>query len=360
VTGRPQDARSQPPHPAETSRLTDSVDSVATSVPVPVGISLAAPLERVHTFTLRGREGLDLLSVGVDVIADDPQRFEAELTTVQLGAIAVDSLAATAYRTLRTPRRIAADGLDVAYFCMVRLGRGEVEQDGRRGRHQAGSAVLLRSSSPYRSYLLPAPTSPPRSHVVLTSIPVNLLGGKAEKIAGLTAAPLPRSPLQAAANSFLTTVSLGLPQPGSATASFVEHAIVDLLLAVIAERTADSLPPESAEAGTRVRIRDFVLRRLPDAELGPARIASEFGISTRYLHRLFESEDSSVGSFIRHERLKKAARELADPTLRHLDLKAIAARSGFAGADQFGRAFKSRYGMTPREYRRVEKSDQSW
>jgi AraC-like DNA-binding protein len=147
-------------------------------------------------------------------------------------------------------------------------------------------------------------------------------------------------------------VSLGLPQPGSATANFVEHAIVDLILAVIAERTADSLPPESAEAGTRVRIRDFVLRRLPDTELGPRRIATEFGISTRYLHRLFESEDSSVGSFIRGERLKKAAGELIDPTLRHLDVKSIAARSGFAGPDQFSRAFKSRYGLSPRDYRR--------
>jgi AraC-like DNA-binding protein len=146
-----------------------------------------------------------------------------------------------------------------------------------------------------------------------------------------------------------------LPQPGSGAANFVEHAIVDLLLAVIAERTDESLPAESTEAGTRLRIRDFVLRRLPDTELGPQRIAGEFGISTRYLHRLFESEDTSVATFIRQERLKKAAGDLADPTLRHLDVKTIAARSGFAGADQFRRAFKSKYGVSPREFRRIDR-----
>jgi AraC-like DNA-binding protein len=144
-----------------------------------------------------------------------------------------------------------------------------------------------------------------------------------------------------------------LPQPGSAAANFVEHAIVDLLLAVLAEQVSETLPAESTEAGTRLRIRDFVLRRLADLELGPKRIAAEFGMSTRYLHRFFESEDTSVGSFIRGERLKKAAGELANPALRHLDVRAIATRSGFAGGDQFARAFKSKYGVTPRDYRRA-------
>jgi AraC-like DNA-binding protein len=105
-----------------------------------------------------------------------------------------------------------------------------------------------------------------------------------------------------------------------------------------------------------VRIRDFILRRLPDAELRPRRIATEFRISVRYLHRLFESEDTSGGSFIRDERLKKAAGELADPTMRHLDLKTIAARSGFGGADQFSRAFKARDGRPPGDFRRTDKA----
>jgi AraC-like DNA-binding protein len=321
------------------------------TVPVPVGISLAAPLARVHTFTLRGPAGIGVLSIGVDVRSPHPPTFAAELTTVQLGSIAIDSLSATSYATARAQRHIDADGLDALHFGLVRLGRGAVTQDGRSYRQQSGVAAWIRSAAPYRSRLEPSPPAA-RSHIIHTTVPMELLPGRAPKLAALTATALPNTPLVRAATNFLSTVSRGLPQPGSATANFVEHAIVDLLLAVIAERTADAMPAESVEAGTRVRIRDFVLRRLPDSELGPRRIASEFGISTRYLHRLFESEDTSVGSFIRRERLKKAAGELVDPTLRHLDLKAIATRSGFAGADQFARAFKSRYGMSPRDYRR--------
>jgi AraC family transcriptional regulator, positive regulator of tynA and feaB len=321
---------------------------------VPVGISLAAPLERVHTFTLRGAEGLAVLASGTDLLTPDPAAFEAELTTVQLGSIAVDALSATVYTAIRSARHVRDDGVDSVYFGLMRAGQGSVAQDRRVYQQQPGGACVLRTTVPYRAYTAPWPESARRSQVILTTIPMSLLPGKAAKIATMTAVALPKTPLVAAAANFLGTVSLGLPQPGSAAASFVEHAIVDLTLAVIAERTAEELPPESAEAGTRVRIRDFVMRRLPDTELGPRRIATEFGISIRYLHRLFESEDTSVSSFIRGERLKKAASELADPTLRHLDLKSIAARSGFGGADQFARAFKSRYGMTPRDYRRAD------
>jgi AraC-like DNA-binding protein len=324
-----------------------------TPVPVPVGISLAAPLERVHTFTLRGQEGVNMLSGSADLIVADPQHFEAELTTVQLGSIAVDSLRATAYVSVRTDKHIAADGFDAVYFALARQVRGRMSQDGRHADQSTGASWILRSCVPYRGELGPAPGST-RSHVILTTVPMTLLPGKAANVALLTATAIPRTALLVAATNFLGTVSMGLPQPGSATATFVEHAIVGLLLAVIAERTAESFPPASGEAGTRVRIRDFVLRRLPDLELGPQRIAAEFGISTRYLHRLFESEDASVGSFIRRERLKKAASELLDPALRHLDLKTIAMRSGFAGPDQFTRAFKTRYGMPPREYRRAQ------
>jgi AraC-like DNA-binding protein len=337
-------------------RRTDASAAVGPEpIPVPVGISLAAPLERVHTFTLRGQAGIDTLATGVDLITADPRRFEAELTTVQLGAIAVDSLSATAYRAVRTRRRLTADGLDVVHFCQLRLGRGAMEQDGRSAEQHAGSAMMLRSVAPYRSRIDPYPQTAPRSHVVMATVPMAALPDRAASIAELTCNVLPKTALLVAATAFLSTVALGLPQPGSTAATFVEHAIVDLVLAVIAEQTAESLLPESVEAGTRVRIRDFVLRRLPDAELGPQRIATEFGISTRYLHRLFESEDVSVGAFIRRERLKKAAAELSDSTLRHLDLRTIAARSGFAGPDQFARAFRSRYGVSPREYRRDNK-----
>lgn len=335
------------------AQMLDDADLIG----VPVGISRAAPLERVHTFNLRGATGLAVLANGADIVAPDPSAFEAELTTVQLGAIAVDALGATTFTAIRSARHVKTDGLDAVYFGLVRSGQVALGQDGRTNRQLAGGAGLLRSVAPYRAHTTPRPDSARRSQVIHTTIPMSLLPGKASRVATMTAIALPKTPLLAAAANFLGTVSMGLPQPGSATANFVEHAIVDLILAVIAEQTAEALPSESAEAGTRVRIRDFVLRRLPDTELGPRRIAAEFGISIRYLHRLFESEDTSVGAFIRGERLKKAAGELADPTLRHLDLKSIAARSGFGGADQFARAFKIRYGMTPRAYRRADNPD---
>ncbi|MBO1415252.1 helix-turn-helix domain-containing protein [Streptomyces sp. FH025] len=43
--------------------------------------------------------------------------------------------------------------------------------------------------------------------------------------------------------------------------------------------------------------------------------------------------------------------ELADPALRTLPVHAIAARCGIPGASDFSRAFKTTYGLSPREHR---------
>jgi hypothetical protein len=82
------------------------------SIPIPVGISLAAPLERVHTFRLKGTAGLRQLSTSIEADAADPAKFEADLTTVQLGAIGVDSLIATPFTANRTVAKIRDVPLD--------------------------------------------------------------------------------------------------------------------------------------------------------------------------------------------------------------------------------------------------------
>ena len=289
--------------------------------------------------------------------APDPSRFEADLSVIHLGAVTLTSFSSTEFSTIRRRKNIRAADRPTVYFGIVSGGTLLVRQDGRQSQSGAGSAVLVRSWAPLQTKQRMG-AGGVRFQCSVAAVPLSALVGREQIITQLTATALPATALLAAASTFLSAVAVGLPQPGSATADFVEHAIIDLLLAVLAEQRSVAQPVESGEAGTRIRIRDFVLRRLPDVELGPRRIAQEFGISTRYLHRLFEAEDSSVSSFIRAERLKKAADELVNPSLR-VDIAAIAARSGFAGADQFARAFKARYGLSPRDYRRSVRVDPS-
>ncbi|WP_253770955.1 helix-turn-helix domain-containing protein [Goodfellowiella coeruleoviolacea] len=57
----------------------------------------------------------------------------------------------------------------------------------------------------------------------------------------------------------------------------------------------------------------------------------------------------------RRRRLDRCQRDLADPSLHHLSIAAIAARWGFARPADFSRAFRRATGMSPGEYRRAHR-----
>ena len=139
--------------------------------------------------------GLAVLASGVDLIGADPRAFEAELTTVQLGAIAVDSLRATTYTAIRTARHV---GLTASTWCTSdrALGARSVAQDGRstgsssrEPRRCCGRSPRI-AATPHR-----APDSAPRSQVILTTVPMTLLPGKADQIADDDGHALPKTPL---------------------------------------------------------------------------------------------------------------------------------------------------------------------
>jgi len=71
------------------------------------------------------------------------------------------------------------------------------------------------------------------------------------------------------------------------------------------------------------------------------------------VHRVFESDSESLSGYVRARRLARARQELA--THRSLPISTIARRLGFTDSSHFTRAFKDRYGLSPREYRADER-----
>lgn len=87
---------------------------------------------------------------------------------------------------------------------------------------------------------------------------------------------------------------------------------------------------------------------------GAQEIAGKLGIPRRTLDRLFANVlHRSVGSEILRQRLMRAKRLLADPDV---PIKNIAAACGFCNAAYLTNIFRSETGMTPREWRSLEKS----
>jgi AraC-like DNA-binding protein len=97
-----------------------------------------------------------------------------------------------------------------------------------------------------------------------------------------------------------------------------------------------------------LRIQSYIVAHLHDPDLTPGVVAAAHHISVSHLHRLFQTYGVTVSAWIRQQRLERACRDLADPTVR---VNRIAEQWGFTHHAVFTRAFRAAYGIAPSEYR---------
>ncbi|QNP75440.1 helix-turn-helix domain-containing protein [Streptomyces roseirectus] len=173
----------------------------------------------------------------------------------------------------------------------------------------------------------------PRRHLALTTADLDRLtgtslrGGLADLVAGC-----------------LTVLAAETGRPGSPVAGRLARSAADLL-AILA---LDLAGPDEPGGALLPRIRAFIEDHLTDPALGPESIARAHHISVRYLHKLFQSDGTTVGRWIRRRRLDSCRHELASRTVT---VAAVAHRWGFTSPSHFSRTFRDAYGMSPREWR---------
>lgn len=121
------------------------------------------------------------------------------------------------------------------------------------------------------------------------------------------------------------------------------RGIAEGVLGEVAERAAPDV------LSVRGQIAAYVDRHLAEPDLGPGAIADEFGMSVRWVHKVFNGEGTTLAKFIRERRVDAVARFVRS-TANPPRLSKLAAMFGFAGRDQLTRAFTVRYGMGVGEF----------
>jgi transcriptional regulator GlxA family with amidase domain len=103
---------------------------------------------------------------------------------------------------------------------------------------------------------------------------------------------------------------------------------------------------------TLVRAKLWIETHIGEA-LSADRIAGECRLSVRHLNRLFEREGTSLMRYVWDRRLTRCHREVTDPVMRGRQMGEIAFAAGFNDLSHFSRAYRARYGCTPRDARRA-------
>jgi AraC-like DNA-binding protein len=286
--------------------------------------------------------------LGDALIPLEPVGLPERLVIGDLGPVAVGELSHRGSGgARRTSRHIRRSDPELCKIDIVVSGTGTVEQAGRTARLRAGDMTLVDLSRPANWAMRSV-------RCVTATFPRAALPLRPDDLAQLTAT---RIPSYAGTGELLSALARRIPAQldawSGAGATRVGAAMFDLITVTLAERLdrPSDAPAPAQQRALLERIYAFIHAQLGDPTLSPETVAAAHFISVRYLHKLFETQETTVGDWIRRRRLEQCRHALLDPSLRGEPVSAIAARWGLTDPAHFSRVFRSVYGLAPHTYR---------
>lgn len=273
--------------------------------------------------------------------------FRGEVAHWELGDLLVSRVAAEAHLASRTRRMIALR--DAGYYKVGLLTHGscKLSQEGRDALLQPGDLAIYDCRRPY-TMVFDEP-----HEMSFLMFPCDRLRLPSAAVEEVLVTPVPSTQSTGSLVApFLRRLVANLEQPGQPVNSRLADNVLDLLATLFGERTGVTpADPAALRRSLLLSVHSWIDGHLADPDLDPDTIARANHISVRYLHKLFQEQGTSVGSWVRERRLANCRRDLADPALAQRGVHAIARSWGFDDAAHFSKIFKASYGQPPGAYR---------
>ncbi|MER9302176.1 helix-turn-helix domain-containing protein [Mesorhizobium sp. M0496] len=285
-------------------------------------------------------------------------QFHVEMAGYTLGSanisdnsqgISVMRMTVTAGGEAHRTRELLSDGNDDVILHVHEVGQRVVSQLGREATVEPG-AGLLSSNADTSRMVLPGP-----ARFSSVAVPRKLLTARAPGVEDAFLRPLPPD---ASVLRLLVRYLDILEDERALSTPELQHAVAthiqDLCaLAVGATRDAAEIAKGRSLRAARLRmLKAHIAENLGDGDLSAATLARCQGVTPRYIHKLFETEGTTLSKFVRGQRLAEVHRRLADPRHAGLTIGAIAYSAGFGDLSTFNRAFRQHFGVRPSEVRR--------
>jgi AraC-like DNA-binding protein len=287
------------------------------------------------------------LYASLDMELRRPPEFEGVITQCLLDGLDLTHVIADYEIASRKRHHIARDVSQSCVFLFVKKGPLTIEQFGREALLDSSSCSLVDLASPYVL-----------KHATLTDTfflkaPEVVLRSRFKDIHSHCAMARPIGPgMGRIAVDLIASLVENASDVDERDAAHLATQILDILATAFEAAPAD-IPegPSLARAAVRKRALAYIDRWISDPTLHPTRVAAAIGVSTRYLHKVFEASEKSVSAHIRTARLERARQDLSDQRLYQQSIAEIASRNGFLNQSFFATSFKKEFGVSPRSVR---------
>lgn len=302
----------------------------------------------------RERYGLwrESISCIFDVDAEASTRrdgFTASVDVHMFGPVMLARTSTLAQRWSREPLTIARDGMDHYMIQLFEAGNMIAEHDGGVTEAPRNGLVVFDLARPVNS------RTDNFTNMSLV-LPRTMLDGMLKSADDQHMRALSgNEPMVALLRDHMLSLKRLAPRMTAAQAVEIGPATAGLAAACL-NGSMDDIAlgagrPTLREASVMERCRTFVEANLSRADLTPALVATELGMSRTRLYQLFERR-GGIARYIRDRRLRRALLALTDRGARDRPIYDIALAAGFTSDAAFSRQFRRQFGMAPNDIRR--------
>ncbi len=293
----------------------------------------------------------NVFGVSIDLDKGQQARFNGRCSALSVGGAALVEMHASSYRVARTEQDIERSPGDALCIYQQLDGGGWFEAGGSEFIVSAGSIATSHSDRPYKT----TPTTDAGFHLRLVKIPFARCKALIEREQDLSARPLLVAPglTQLFADYFASFVEQA-PHLHGAGAEAAVQTLAQLAIVARGMAAPQELRSRNAiRVGLLQRAKQEIENNIDRPDLSPAMTAALLGISVRQLHLLFEPTGTTHARYVLSRRLEHARLLLSQLPPRAV--ADIAFACGFDGLSTFYRAFRSAFGMSPADFRQLQK-----